>query len=240
LFVDNRFEFVPIPEQRYKTDRDCLTYGTLRQFYEPTKPLLDLFQKSPVSPELKVHSDPEFLTLTYGDNIKKKTNLQRLQRGDFLFFLARLVPFNNGQFNHSKANFALIGYLQIEEILKESHSSIFDSPVFNQSVHFGRWKADESSFDNFAIFKGSTRSLRFYFAVPFNRRLVELVPILKADNSHWDWKRTTELGTIGANTRAARMHIDPNVNKERAQRFWQHIYNAQKWSSGRHNSKPCG
>lgn len=227
------------PEYRYASSSDCLTYGTLRQFYEPSKPLLDLFQKSPVSPEVRVHSDPEFLTLTYGDNVKQKANLQRLQKGDFLFFLARLVPFSNGRFSQSKAIFALIGYLQIEEVLKESHLPVFNSPAFNQNAHFGRWKADASSLVNFAIFKGSARSLRLYYAVPFNRSLVEQIPFLKADNSQWDWGRTTELGIIGAYTRAARMHIDPTNEKERAQRFWKYIYDTQKWSSTSRASKSC-
>ena len=232
-FSDGRFEFVPIPEHEPIDSEARLTYDDLQQFYNPKKPLLALFPHSTVPPTIQAHNDPEFLTLTYGDNITTKSNLKDLQKGDYLFFLARLVPYDNGKFHHKKALFALVGYLEVDEYVYKPSSSLFGSPAFAKNAHVIRWSANPYSFTNFAIFKGSTNSRRFRYAVPFDRNFVELVPLFKADGSLWEWGRTTELGTIGANTRTARMYIDPNTEEDnkRAERFWCYIWETQKWDN---------
>ena len=239
VFDDGRFEFVPIPEYAPVDSNEKLSFADLRQFNFPDRPLLALFSEVSISPTDKVHSDPEFITLTYGDNIKQKSNLQGLQTGDYLFFLARLVPYINTQFKPEKAFFALVGYLEIAEVLNDPHSPLFTSPAFAQNSHVRRWLANPSSFDNFAIFKGSTKSRRFRYAVHFDRKLVEHIPLLKADGSTWDWDRTTELGIIGSNTRTVRMYIDPKAKdgQKQAKKFWRYIWEAQKWTVAGENEK---
>ncbi len=192
-----------------------------------------------ISPSEKVHCDPEFITFTYGDNIEQKSNLQDLQTGDFLFFLARLVPYVNTQFQHEKAFFALVGYLEIAEFLNDPNSPLFTSPAFVRNAHVRRWLANPSSFDHFAVFKGSTQSRRFRYAVHFDQKFVEHVPLLKADGSTWNWDRTTELGIIGSNTRTVRMYIDPKTEGGRKQtdRFWRYIWDTQKWNDTGINKK---
>jgi hypothetical protein len=66
LFDNDKFEFVPIPGNF----NERFTYADLRQFNEPGKPMLDLFSKTSIIPQKNVHNDPEFVTMTYGDNIK--------------------------------------------------------------------------------------------------------------------------------------------------------------------------
>lgn len=233
LFGAGQFEFVPIPEHESQNSDELMVYADLRQFNEPDRPLLDLFPKTSVAPQEKAHNDPEFDTLTYGDNVRRKGNLRDLRVGDFLFFLARLVPYDGQQFSHHKAIFALIGYLEIAERLDDPNDPLLTSPAFIRNAHVRRWMADPSTFTNFAIFKGSVNSRRFRYAVPFNRDFVEHVPILKANGSKWQWGRTTDLGVIGSNTRTVRMHIDPGRSEglKRAERFWQHIWALQKWQT---------
>jgi len=131
----------------------------------------------------------------------------------------------------------------VDECNDDPNSSLFVSPAFLRNAHVKRWLVNPSSFTNFVVFKGSTNSRRFRFAVPFNRELIEHVPFLKADGSFWDWGRTTELGIIGANTRTVRMYIDPNSKngQERVERFWQFIFDTQKWSknSAKKHCRPC-
>ncbi len=92
LFDDGQFEFIPIPEHQPPDSNKFLTYADLRQFNHADEALLDLFPQPPITPQTKVHNDPEFLTLTYGDNIKQQSNLACLKVGHLLFFLARRVP----------------------------------------------------------------------------------------------------------------------------------------------------
>ena len=224
LFDNGTFEFVPIPS-------DCdegLTYGDLRQFNDPDTPLLDRVAAHAVSPSENIHNDPEFATFTYGDNMRKKGGLHQLQEGDFLFFLARLVPYVD-QYDNKNAIFALVGYIEIAECLNDSDAPMFTSPAFNRNAHVRRWVNYPASFADYAVFKGSTNSRRFHTAVPFDREFVEHVPILKKDGAAWDWEGRTELSVIGSNTRAVRMHIDPQTDGERAERFWERIWKLQRW-----------
>ena len=232
VFEDGTFEFMPIPEYEPLDSQEVLSFDDLRQFNHPDKPLLDLFPRPAISLAEKVHNDPEFLTFTYGDNIQQKGKLRDLQPGDFLFFLARLVPYNNNRFEHEKAYFALVGYLEIAELLKDPDSPFFTSPAFARNAHIRRWRVNPASFDKFVVFKGSNNSRRFKYAVPFDQRFVEDVQLLDAHGKPWEWGRTTDLGVIGSYTRTARMHIDLETTegREQAERFWNTIWEAQKWS----------
>jgi len=242
LFDDGRFEFAPIPEYAPIDSNKILSFADLRQFNYPDQPFLALYSELPLSPDAKVHSDPEFLTFTYGDNINQKSNLRDIRVGDYLFFLSRLVPFSDTRFQHEQAFFALVGYLEIAEDINDPNSSMFTSPAFVRNAHVRRWLANPSSFYKFAIFKGSTRSRRFRYAVRFDREFVENVPLLKADGSTWDWDRTTELGIIGSNTRTVRMYIDPKSKDglKQAEKFWHYIWESQKWNvAGRNQKSSC-
>ena len=227
LFADGRFEFTPIREEYPSYSSDFLTLADLKQFYAPERPLMNLFPQMSASGKMPVHDDPEFATLTYGDNVRHKRSLLELQEGDFLFFLARLVPYA-GRFHPKKAIFALIGYLEIAERI-DSLAEV--RPDFSRNAHVLRWRADPVSFDDFAIFKGSANSRRFHYAVPFDRAVVEGVPLLAANGEPWNWEQTTELGVIGSYMRAVRMHVNPSTEQggEQADRFWQRIWRSQKW-----------
>ena len=225
LYEDGTFEFVPIPGDY----EEGLTYADVPQFYNPNKPLLDRFEKPAISPSDRVHNDPEFATFTYGDKIRKGA-LRQLKQGDFLFYLARLVPYDEQQFDTDRAIFALIGYVEIEERLDDPHGPMFTSPAFNRNAHVRRWEYDPASFGDFVVFKGSTDSRRFRYAVPFDREFVEHIPILTAKRNAWQWGRTSEVGEIAWYTRTARLHINPSTDAVRAERFWTRIRESQQWS----------
>lgn len=225
LFEDRTFEFVPIPGDY----EEGLTYGDVPQFYYPNKPLLDRFGTPAVSPSDKVHNDPEFATFTYGDKIRKGA-LRQLKQCDFLFYLARLVPYDEQLFDTDGAIFALIGYIEIGERLDDPNAPMFTSPAFYRNAHVRRWKYDRASFDDFVVFKGSTNSRRFRYAVPFDREFVEHIPILTAERNAWQWGRTSEVGEIAWYTRTARLHINPSTDAVRAERFWTRIWESQSWS----------
>ena len=226
LFDDGTFEFVPIPSD----NDEGLTYADLRQFNSPNTPLFDRFADPAISPSENVHNDPEFATFTYGDNLgpRGKGSLRQLQEGDFLFFLAHLVPYTN-RYDKKYARFALVGYIEIAERLDNSDDPMFTSPAFNRNAHVRRWVNSPASFTDYAVFKGSTNSRRFHTAVPFDHEFVEHIPILKKDGTAWEWDQRTELSVIGSNTRAVRIHINPQTDGERAERFWKRIWNLQRW-----------
>ena len=220
LFENRKFEFVPIPGDY----EEGLTYADVPQFYDPNRPLLDRFAKPAISPSDKVHNDPEFATFTYGDNSRKKGALRQLKGGDFLFYLVRLVPYEEQQYDNDRAIFALIGYLEIDEWLDNPDNPLFTGPAFNRNAHVRRWVNDPGSFDDFVVFKGSTHSRRFGYAVPFDRAFVEHVPMLTGNRTAWQWGRTSDNGVIASYTRTARLHIDPSTDAERAARFWNRIW----------------
>ncbi len=231
LFDDGRFEFVPITAT---TDDGC-TFGDLRHFDEPNARLTELFGSLKISPATKVHNDPEFATFTYGDSPIVKPGLAPMTKGDFLFFLARLVPYRNQQYQNDEAIFALIGFFEIDEAIPLPSDTTIDplltSPAFNRNAHVRRWINDSIPYiDGYAVYKGSTNSRRFKIAVKFDRDFVEEIPFLTSDGDPWNWKDYGQLKTIGEYTRTARLHIDPKVDEKRAARFWNRIWASQNWS----------
>ena len=230
LFDDGRFEFVPITA----SSDDGFTFADLRQFDAPDTPLIDRFGSLRISPETKIHNDPEFATFTYGDSPIVKPGLRPMTKGDFLFFLVRLVPYRNQGYQTNEAIFALIGFLEIDEKIPLPANAIADplltSPAFNRNAHVIRWLNDRvPDDDGYAVYKGSTNSRRFHKAVKFDREFVEDIPLLTAAGDPWNWETSTPIGVIGSYTRTARLHIDPNTDSERAARFWTRIRQAQQW-----------
>lgn len=231
LFDDGTFEFVPITASA----DDGFTFADLRQFDAPDIPLTERLIPLKISPDTKVHNDPEFATFTYGDSPIVKPGLQSMTRGDFLFFLVRLVPYRNQGYVTDEALFALIGYLEIDEQISlpsdDAVDRLLTSPAFNRNAHVIRWLNDHvPDVDGYVVYKGSTNSRRFHTAVKFDQEFVEDIPLLTAAGSPWNWETSTQIGRIGSYTRTARLHIDPSTDPDRAGRFWTHIWESQQWS----------
>ena len=147
----------------------------------------------------------------------------------------RLVPYRNQGCQTGEAIFALIGFLEIEEKIPLPTGATADplltSPAFNRNAHVIRWLNDRvPDDDGYAVYKGSNNSRRFHSAVKLDREFVENIPLKTAAGTPWNWETNTPLGVIGSYTRTARLHIDPNTNPGRGNRFWSRIWASQKWS----------
>ncbi len=118
--ASGRFIYVPIPEMRPQ-HRGC------ERSYEQLTPQLtqfasdynlDLWQDLKFPAELKtnrMHLDPDFEYLTYGDDGNRRgSDLRKLQRGDLVVFYAGLRPI------HSKnvpLIYGIIGILVVKEVV---------------------------------------------------------------------------------------------------------------------------
>lgn len=222
LFEDGRFEVIPVPEARKLTHScpDCPLlprYCDLKAFGGGD--LLDFIpQKYHM---LRAHNDPEFNTLTYGDYptlSPRAANLKKIEIGDFLFFLARLVLWKNGKFT-DKAGFYLIGFFEIEEILKNvvERPSSSQLETFGGNAHMKRGVCDSRYWDGFWIFKGSEKSKLFERAIPFTKEFAEGVLTDSRRGRLIFPSNRTELQVIGSYTRASR------VIKEKKLIFWDFI-----------------
>ena len=223
IFDNNTFEFIPIPEKgRRSSCPECKTlpkYSDLKSFNN-----LDLLGFIPKRYHpLRVHNDPEFVDYTYGDYptiSPRAANLQKVKRGDSIFFLARLVKWRNDVFT-KEAGFYLIGFLEVEDILKEAMAEPKRSVLreFIQNAHVQRALYNPRLWNRFWVFKGSEHSRRFEHAIPFSKGFAEKVlRNSRGDKLVWPTDRT-ELQVVGSHTRACRL-ID---NKARLRQFWKFI-----------------
>lgn len=208
IFADGTFEFIPIPEgyvdglPRYSSIA-CRSGRAIRDFV-------------PVSYlEQAMHNDPEFDTFTYGDvpeSNSRAANLKRLNPGDSVLFLVRLVHWSEER-GWGNGGFYFVGDLVLERIVKKSDLS--DNAGLLRSVennaHVKRWRLNPClEPHNFWVFVGSDRSARYHHAVPFDGKMMTDV-LWKADGSPVSRKEgMTDNLFIGCNTRACRIIESPS------------------------------
>ena len=235
LFEDGSFEFIPIPEDRALPDPHAVRYRDLRSFNKPEGDL-----KSYVPERLwdtPAHNDPEFKTLTYGDNCEtspRAASLRQMERGDLLLFIARLASFSKPYKAPSTRpthpttyGFYLVGFLEIEEVLRDvqCRPRARDLRRFSENAHVRRGMSDDRLWDRFWVFGGSDRSRRFRRAVPVTRAMADRV-FTSADGSPWQWPlNRTELQVIGSYTRSCRCVVDPGLpgHATRAEALWEWV-----------------
>ncbi len=114
LFPDGTFEFIPIPERSEVTGDIIPTYKDIKCHNSDDV----LTNYLPLETHtFKVHNDPEFNTYTYGDRtgIPKSAKLTSIQQRDYIFFLAKLVSYQDSVFNPKKAGFYFTGYFYVEK-----------------------------------------------------------------------------------------------------------------------------
>jgi len=208
VFKNGAFEFIPIPEiGRRVSCPGCPTLPCYKNLKSHNG--LNLLEFIPEAyHNVRVHDDPEFRTFTYGDYptfSARAANLKKASIGDFVFFLARLVRFKNKVFG--ECGFFLIGFFEIGGILKEvraePEASVLEA--FKNNAHVQRAIFDPKFWDGFWVFKGSTRSVRFEHAIPFDREFCEAV-LTDAEGKELTWPRhRSELQVIGSYTRSCRI-----------------------------------
>ena len=227
VFPDGEFELLPIPEDHNLPGDHAVRYRDLRSFYHPDTDLLRYVPERLW--DRPAHYDPEFDTFTYGDNCSpspRAAGLRRVEPGDFLFFLARLERWN-GDGPTGTHGFYLVGFLHVEEILREVAARPGDDLMdrCRDNAHVRRALADPRLWDRFCVFRGSAGSRRFRRAVPVTRALAGRV-FACADGSPWRWDPgRTDLQVIGSYTRSCRCVIDPSRpgHPERAVALWEWV-----------------
>jgi len=208
IFLDGTFDFIPIPEKGRRVS--CPQCSALPR-YKHLKSYngVDLLQLIPRGyHDLRVHNDPEFVTFTYGDYptfSPRAANLKKASKGDFIFFLARLVKVQDKVFHEGA--FFLIGFFEVDCVLKDVKSKPEASvlKMFENNAHVRRAMFDPQFWDGFWVFKGSHRSHRFKYAIPFDREFCDaILRDSKGGNLTWSNNRS-ELQVIGSYTRACRV-----------------------------------
>ena len=234
IFEDGSFEFVPVP---YCSPSDCPDelgncsecieeYTVFPRYSElPSSNGIEFSEFIPLDRlKMRTDNDPEFQSFTYGDfpSNPRASNLKKLNPGDRLFFLARLVNWSGGHFN-SKAGFYLIGFLEIKQIydgyelvdMVESrrYDEKFEKIKNNGHMLMAQkypefWLNDSVGWKGSWVFSGSDRSKKFTYAVSFDRELASEV-MRDAKGSEWTWpEKHTELQRIGSYTRSCRIIED--------------------------------
>lgn len=222
IFPDGSFEFVPIKEgsniigntiQTYKKI-NCVNSNHKLSFYMPEK--VNTY---------RVHDDPEFITFSYGDltTTPRSANLKYIRCGDYLFFIARLVPFENSNFYNKRGSFFLIGYFKVQDIFISEEDINENRLLLKNNAHFKRYELGYENTGEFIIIKGDEKeSQRFKRAIPVNKNFCDEVLRTK-DGKLFNWKKGTENQRIGSYTRTIRTFIDEKVFPSLWLRFWRII-----------------
>lgn len=132
IFADNSFEFIPIPENPNNTT-ETKTYSSLKAVNPKHGKFISDFVPHDIQDYI-VHLDPDFSHFTYADpsDMKKSKRgglLRWLSSGDYIFFVASLVPYKKLPYeNHSRKEICkfqkrkmakyIIGYFEIKDILE--------------------------------------------------------------------------------------------------------------------------
>lgn len=220
IFDDGTFEFIQIPERtkskHYQNYASCPLLPRYRDLPSFTgNHLLSYIPRSFWN--WRVHNDPEFEKFTYGDYptlSPRAANLKKIRVGDYLYFLARLTRWKKEGFSE-EVGFYLIGFFEIEDILKEVTKKPPKSMLekFGSNPHVRRGLANPKLWDRFWVLKGSSNSIRFKQAIPFNKEFADKV-MKSSKGEKWLWRKDkTELQTIGSYTRSCRiLHKEKEVN----------------------------
>jgi len=108
IFRDGSFEYIPISEGDSESSEDRTYANTIGRSGQSFATYLPRSIAN-----RKMHYDPEFDTLTYGDPTVKRKYLVKLAPGDLLVFYAGLTPFQHNQY---PTGLYIIGYFTVQHI----------------------------------------------------------------------------------------------------------------------------
>ena len=225
IFENGTFEFIPIKEYSKISGDHILKYRDLTCFNSDDE-LVKYFPKNQREKlaNLSVHYDPEFETFTYGDIIDPKnprsSNLQNIEKGDFLFFIAILSKYREGNFLKGSAAFYFIGYLEVSTLIIEETDLLAYKNDISNNAHY-RWYSDNlTEVSKFLIVKGSDNSKRFEYPFRITRKFCDSCLRDKLGNK-FNWRpNQTENQIIGSYTRTVRDFINSKKDAELWNNFW--------------------
>lgn len=245
IFIDKRFEFVPIPEgEKWEKlpiphKHPMLRYCDIPCFNNTVRNLGEYVGKDA---QTVAHNDPEFVDMTYGDlcdlhsrgvNLIDDTKKGRTgaRPGDYLFFLARLEKHDGSHFT-GEAGLYFIGYFHIEARLGPIKAPLANAEEarIGRNSHVLRAKAEPDLwFDErrkFWVFKGGPDSVRFTFALEASWEWLSTI-FHDAYGRLWhEKKRQTPMQRVASYMRTIRCHLDPD-NPEQTdyyRRFWDKVH----------------
>lgn len=116
--ASGKFVYIPIVETKALRD------GKAR-FYEEMQPSLAALRQSLPARLVRqrMHLDPDFATLTYGDQGRRAMRIQELGTGDLLVFYASLRDTRNGNLIYALIGLFVIGIIVRAIDVPESHWS---------------------------------------------------------------------------------------------------------------------
>ncbi|MFI5267144.1 MAG: hypothetical protein ACHQ7M_07185 [Chloroflexota bacterium] len=182
------------------------------------------------------HYDPEFETLTYGDNCgwaPRAAALKACRPGDWIFFIARRI-------GAAGPVFAVVGCLKVAVILQDARQHPGEQALarFAANAHVRRALAEPAYWDGFWVFAGGPGSRAFDRALVVGREEADLL-LRNRTGDAWDWRSSrTELQTIGSYTRSCRCVIDPEVDPVRASKWWAMLRDRVGFAPWQSHSKP--
>lgn len=249
-----KFEFIPIPTGKLagkdETYFDAITdwpkYKDLRSFYDKNENLSKYLPAHTRDKWLNqpMHNDPQFIPACdlsmYGDwhdpdNPKinpRPANLWKLDKGDYIFFLAHLWPWTADGGYGEPGGFYIIGFLEIRKVIR------FDQPEkelekslepYRENPHALAWlklhrdrkACADLDFKNNRIFLGTTSSKRFPKAIPFDWKIA--VQVLRDSNGNkLELKGKSHNARIGSYTRAVRL-LKGSRAEERKKILWKYV-----------------
>lgn len=162
LFEDGSFEFVPIPDG---SGVDPRTYGNT--VGRKGRKLVDYLPNHLRTKrrDQSIHSDPEFVSFTYGDPTTPKAGLRRLEQGDMLVFYCGL----QGWGFESGPTLYLIGYFEVLAAGRAAgFSSVEIENLFGENFHVRHRGVFERQKDRLVLVKGSAQSRLLEKAVPMS------------------------------------------------------------------------
>jgi hypothetical protein len=255
LFGDGSFEFIPIPEERALNGPLVLpTYGDLR-CYNTDEPLLRFVGPHLVKayerrlvhydPNLNNPNDGPIAAWTYGDipfASGRGASLRHARPGDWLLFLASLVPYRNGSYCSDRGFLYLIGYLNVERVLIHDVENgmlrdivtgaacPLDHCRCNMHVLRSLYLPDIYRSERFMMFNGDCLSRRFARAVPLDRELCDAC-LRDAGGYPFDYRRYRSLNAcLGVYTRSVRCWFDLGRADDQ-ERFTTLLATVRKWNT---------
>jgi hypothetical protein len=102
-----------------------------------------------------IHSDPEFVTFTYGDPTQPKAGLRRLQPGDLLVFYCGLEGW---EWTAAPALY-IVGYFEIESAGRAADSSVTElKEAFGENSHVRNRTLLREQWERLVLVKGNHHS----------------------------------------------------------------------------------
>jgi Nucleotide modification associated domain 3 len=164
IFPDGSFELVWIPDS---LNEDARRYdNTTGRYGRPFIEYLSAGQRVKAAGR-SMHVDPEFVGFTYGDPVRLKSGLRKLQPNDVLAFYAGLRPYGW----RGEDALYLIGYFRIAEAkLAPDVPPEHCIQAFSTNAHVCNRQRYARDFDHLLLIRGGPGSRLFERAVRISQR----------------------------------------------------------------------